>query len=75
MDNIPESIKSHQSDYKPNTWATYTFQELGMWVQLLITRAAHRQNVAKREKDLYDASNYLVMMQAKLDSVIEELSK
>lgn len=66
----PAAIKSHQQDFKPNAWEAYTFNELGMWVHLLATRAAHRANSLKRQKDLYDASNYIDMMRAKLDALL-----
>jgi hypothetical protein len=63
------SIEQHQGDYKPAAWDAYTLAELGWWVHLLATRAGHRDNAEKRAKDLYDARNYLAMMQAKLDAL------
>lgn len=60
------SIEKHQKDYKPEAWKQYTLGELGMWVHLLTKRAGHRSNQEKREKDLYDASNYLWMLQQKI---------
>jgi len=59
-------IKNHEKDYKENAWNEYTMQELGQWVHLLSTRAQHRANGDKRVKDLYDAQNYLDMMQQRL---------
>lgn len=60
------SLEAHQQDYKPNAWDDYSFQELGQWVHLLTKRSEHRDNLEKRNKDLYDAQNYLDMMQNKL---------
>jgi hypothetical protein len=64
-----EAIKKHESDYKARAWDQYTLAELGNWVHLLATRATHRDNPEKRAKDLYDAQNYLDMMQSKLDEL------
>lgn len=60
------TISEHQKDYKPEAWEAYSFAELGEWVHLLSKRAEHRENPEKRKKDLYDARNYLAMMDAKL---------
>ena len=65
----PENLVAHDQDYKPQAWEAYSFEELGQWVALLAKRAGHRANDEKRAKDLYDAQNYLSMMQAKLDAV------
>lgn len=65
----PTSILPHTSDYKSQSWKAYTLQELGMWVHLFAKRAQHRTNPEKRAKDLYDAQNYLNMMQAHLDEL------
>ena len=62
-------IEKHEQDYKPEAWEQYTFAELGQWVHLLATRAGHRDNTTKKDKDLYDAQNYLDMMQRKLDTL------
>jgi hypothetical protein len=69
MANTPESIKSHAADYIDRSWEDYTFEELGQWVHLFAKRSEHRKNPAKLQKDLYDAQNYLNMMQAKLDAL------
>lgn len=69
MLTTPESIKTHQSEYKEQAWEAYTFAELGQWVHLLATRATHRKDASKREKDLYDAQNYLDMLQSKLNGL------
>jgi hypothetical protein len=63
----PESIKAHSADYKDQAWKDYTVQELGMFVHLFVKRAKHRLNLDKKAKDLYDAQNYLNMMQKHID--------
>lgn len=63
--NTPEQIKPHSRDYKNNAWEQYSFEELTWWVTLLTKRATHRDNPDKRDKDLYDAGNYLEMLNAK----------
>ena len=63
------SLKKHEIDYKQNAWENYSFQELGNWVHLLAMRALQRSTVEKKEKDLYDAQNYLNMMQTKLNGI------
>lgn len=63
------NLDKHANDYKPNAWEAYSFQELGSWVHLLAKRSEHRDNKEKRQKDLYDAQNYLSMMQSKLDEL------
>jgi len=67
MLSTPERCEPHQVDYKPRAWEAYTLAELGWWVHLLTKRAGHRSNAEKRAKDLYDAKNYLSMMEAKLE--------
>lgn len=59
-------IEAHQKDYKPEAWKLYTLGELGMWVHLLRKRAEHRSNEEKKTKDLYDANNYLWMLEQKI---------
>ena len=68
----PKEIEKHQQDYKAAAWEAYTLAELGNFVHLLAKRAEHRADAAKREKDLYDAQNYLSMMQAKLNHQKEQ---
>jgi len=63
--STPESIKPHSNDYKNNAWKDYTYEELAQWVSLLTKRASHRDNEEKKKKDLYDAKNYLEMMNEK----------
>lgn len=62
-------FSDHDAEYKPAAWKQYTLEELGKWVHLLAMRAEHRMPGEKREKDLYDAQNYLDMMQEKLNSL------
>lgn len=59
-------IEKHEEDYKEKAWKQYSFAELGQWVELLTKRASHRACKEKRDKDLYDARNYLSMIDAKL---------
>jgi len=65
----PEAILSHAPDYKDKIWQQYSLQELGNWVHLFAKRATHRANPEKRAKDIDDAQNYLLMMQAHLDEL------
>lgn len=67
----PAALEPHQADYQPRAWEQYTFAELGDWVHLLTTRAGHRVQGPKRNKDLMDAKNYLEMMRAKLDVLLQ----
>lgn len=66
---MPESLQPHQKDYKSDVWQEYSFVELGWWIYLFTKRAFHRTNSKKRKKDLYDAQNYLDIMQAKLNDL------
>ena len=68
----PAAIEPHAKDYKPNAWEAYSFFELGSWVGLLAKRAEHRTDKKKQAKDLYDANNYLEMMRAKLDALLQK---
>jgi len=63
------NLNKHQKDYKPEAWKEYTFSELGNFVHLLAKRAGHRANPVKEAKDLYDAGNYLNMMELKLSAL------
>lgn len=67
MAETPQGCQAHQPDYKAKAWELYSLAELGQWVHLLVKRAEHRSSLPKKHKDLYDAQNYLSMMQAKLD--------
>ena len=69
----PEEIRPHASDYLSGAWREYSFEELGMWVHLLATRAFHRANKEKAAKDLEDAKNYLAMMREKLAEATTEI--
>jgi hypothetical protein len=70
----PESIEEHQPKYKEGKWRTYTLNELGMYVHLLIKRALHRADKIKARKDVTDAQNYLNMMQSQIDLVRKQVS-
>ena len=69
----PESIFPHKYDYKEGAWTEYSLAELGWFVHLLVQRSSHRSNLEKRRKDLYDARNYLNMMDAQLDHLENQL--
>ena len=71
----PTALADHQADYHPKAWEQYTLAELGQWVHLFAKRAAHRANVEKAEKDLYDAQNYLDMMQATIKELRDQILK
>lgn len=66
-------IAKHQADYKPEIWMSYTIEELGSWVHLFSKRSKHRTNTVKARKDLYDAKNYLWMIEANLRNICESL--
>ena len=66
-------IEKHQLDYRKGIWKQYSIQELGMWIHLFHKRASHRDNNEKATKDLYDAKNYLWMIEQNLKSRAEEL--
>lgn len=71
--DVPENIKPHADDYKDMSWVCYDPAELGQWVALLVKRSTHRSNLQKRAKDLYDARNYLSMLDAQLSCLEDEL--
>jgi hypothetical protein len=68
---IPPSLLPHSPDYRAGSWRSYSICELGWFVHLLAKRAQHRENPEKKRKDLYDAQNYLNIIQAKLDALKE----
>jgi uncharacterized protein YlxW (UPF0749 family) len=74
MMKTPESLKPHSKDYVFYSWEDYSFLELGAWVHLLCKRATHRTNGEKRNKDLYDAQNYLNMMQEHINHLQEHIN-
>lgn len=59
-------IEKHQKDYRYKAYMEYTKEELVMWVHLLTKRATHRTSIKKIQKDLYDAKNYISMLELKL---------
>jgi len=64
----PDRIKGHADDYKDDSWKDYTPEQLAQWVILLGLRAGHRTSAEKKDKDLYDAHNYLAMLESWLDA-------
>ena len=72
-ENRIEGLEGHQKDYKPKAWEVYSINELGMWVHLFSERAGHRDNNEKLRKDLYDAKNYLWMIEQNLKNRCQEL--
>lgn len=66
-------IAEHQADYKPEIWRQYSICELGNWVHNFNKRATHRVNEEKTRKDLYDAKNYLWMIEENLRSTARDL--
>jgi hypothetical protein len=67
-------IENHETDYKTAAWMNYSIEELGQWVSLLNKRAQHRDNPEKARKDLYDAKNYLRMIEEKLQATAKALN-
>lgn len=61
----PTAVVENQANFKHGAWLNYTLVELAQWVELLTKRARHRDNPAKRDKDLKDAENYLAMLTAR----------
>lgn len=76
MAQAPEQIKHRSEDYKNKSWEDYTLMELGAWVNNFVKRSYHRavggENDRKALKDLYDAKNYLKMMDARIDEAIQD---
>jgi len=68
-----DRLDVHQPDYKPASWQEYSFQELGNIIGFFAKRATHRATDIKKVKDLYDAKNYLAMLEEKLKNQAEEL--
>jgi len=70
---MAERLEKHQADYYAKSYEEYSFQELGNIVGFFAKRASHRTDEIKKSKDLYDAKNYLTMMQMKLEKVCSGL--
>ena len=68
MSEITKALAQHANDYLPDAWRAYSPQELGNWIHLLLKRAGHRKDKAKRAKDIEDAQNYLHMLQSHVDN-------
>lgn len=60
----PTSLEPHAKDFHNDAWKMYTPAELGQWVALLVKRSHHRKDPVKAQKDVYDAQNYLNMLQS-----------
>lgn len=58
---------AQKEGYVEDSWLDYSTQELGQFVHLLLKRASHRKNKEKMQKDIDDARNYFLMLQAHLD--------
>lgn len=65
MEN-PESIKEHETKYKPDAWKAYSAEELASWVGLLAKRATMRATLSEASSDLIDSRNYLDMLVCKI---------
>lgn len=64
------NFNKHDADYSPkDAWRQYSLAELGTWVDLFARRSTARADKEKKEKDLYDAQNYLDMMQERLNEI------
>lgn len=71
----PACIEKHQADYKQEAWRDLSFIELALWVEQLTKRAGRRTIPVARDKDLYDAGNYLAMLNAKFEATKAELTQ
>jgi hypothetical protein len=63
-------LDEHMKDYRKDIWKEYTVEELMWWVLNLTRRSTHRKNIAKAKKDLYDAKNYLWMLEHAIEDDI-----
>ena len=71
--STPEQILEHSTKFKDGTWRNYSYEELAQWVNLLTKRAGHRTDIRKAEKDLDDANNYLMMLNAKFTEQVNNV--
>lgn len=64
--STPKSLTPHKDDFKKGSWRNYSPVELAGWAHLLSTRAQNRDSAQtdKIAKDLYDAQNYIDMLDA-----------
>jgi len=69
---MPYLQDDHKDDYYQYAYYDYDIDELCSWAHLLIKRATHRKNPDKMKKDIYDAKNYLDMLEEALETEIEE---
>jgi len=70
---MDDRLEKHKPDYKPKAYEAYTITQLGGIVEFFAQRASHRTNEEKKRKDLYDAKNYLWMMEQKLRKKCSDL--
>jgi len=68
-----ERLDKHKPDYKPKSYREYDIAELGNIIAFFVKRAGHRANSDKVRKDLYDAKNYLAMLEQKVKNKAEKL--
>jgi len=72
---VEEKLSEHAPDYSPAAWTQYTVDELRWWVALLTKRAETRESPEKREKDLNDAKNYQMMLNAMIGEEADTLTE
>jgi len=73
MGKIDERLEKHQPDYKAKAYREYSIVELGNIIAFFVKRASHRVEIGKMTKDVYDAKNYLAMMEQKVKNKAEKL--
>ena len=71
----PYALKYHRDDYADQSWKGYTLEQLGNAVAFFVKRSVQRSKPAKQAKDLYDANNYLAMMQAHIDAHVADMGE
>jgi len=72
---MSENLEKHEQDYKEDAWKKYTVEEYQWWIKLFCKRSTHRINQDKRAKDIYDARNYLSMLDNRIKETGDEPSK
>ena len=65
-------LSKHDKDYNPDAWMDYDEDEYLYWIRLLTKRATMRTNTDKMKKDLYDAKNYMWMLEQYLEFILKE---
>lgn len=69
----PPALWPHRNDFRGEAWREYTLELLGNTVAFFVQRSQQRTNPRKIAKDLYDAKNYLAMMQAHVEQHVLDL--